>query len=379
MKRYRLRSSYGLECRGRIRRRLLTLEEVNERVHRYYPNIDVLVYSGSLAPGVIYCHDCGETYTTPILLSNYMYYASSSCVKCKYIKRLEEYNRILSGTTLVADSFKYIDNVVNISAHCSVCGYTTNLKATNIYTVERCSQCAHNSVTEKYVEILDKSNCEYLDRYKVGKQVVLKYRCRICGTEDETWYSSLNTVKNLCSECNRDSAKNKFKRSKEDMINYGKFNGRYIMDYENTLSVKYRHLFCGGVSKTSKSQIKGIDLCWYCTYLRDCKNQKKNKETIDKTLTILKNVKKVKDILEETNQLDNFPEGEVKIILEHIDGWIKNFNTIVNKYPDKDIGSVLENNPLYERCKEIFYPVMDKFGIERIEGDDYTENEFSRY
>lgn len=80
----------------------------------------------------------------------------------------------------------------------------------------------------------------------------------------------------------------------------------------------------------------------------------------------LYNVQKLKNFFVKHNQLQNIPE-QPRVILEYIDGWIDNYETLVRKYPNGDLGTVLENNPLYKQCEKVFYPIMDKYGIERIE------------
>lgn len=435
MKRYRLRSSYGLFYHGYIRRPMLTLEEVQRRLDLHYnKKLSIVRYRGTSRKAVLHCKECGD-FETKYSIGNYLnkQYHREDCEICQRKARIKRYNSLLKYS-----DFTVLDFYTNwdlehtrtmLILKCKTCGDIVESRASRAYEYARCERCFKEIATIKYKKLLKEHNCEYISREPSGTRTSIKFSCNTCGNVDsvsdsylikgyspceicksnyikanlednlkgynvelisyhhnelsrliinlkcklcgETFlydYSNLKAnVGGLCENCNPNSSKNRSIRSFKEAQIIANKSGRVLDNYIDSSSSTVRHLFCGNSSIVEKRNLSKT-ACKECTR-RLCRGSIKehNKHLVKDYLVILKNVKKLKDILEEHNQLDNFPEGEVKIILEHIDGWISNYKEIMKQYPNGDLGTVLENNPLYERCKEIFYPVMDKFGIERIE------------
>lgn len=57
----------------RFKSRVLTLEEANKRIHRYYPNLTILKYYRTQHPAEVYCSDCESTFITLYNISAYIY------------------------------------------------------------------------------------------------------------------------------------------------------------------------------------------------------------------------------------------------------------------------------------------------------------------
>lgn len=228
-----------------------------------------------------------------------------------------------------------------------------------------CVKCREDARTKAYKEALSKCNCTYLDYYRLeDSKVILIYKCNICGTEDETRFLNLSEGKNICNTCKKHGIKD------SDIyiscLELCKSRGRILLNYNKSTSLTLRHLFCGTEHSSHKDSVKKNITCKFCSR-KLCLGTSKdhNKHLVDEYLIILYNVQKLKNFFVKHNQLQNIPQ-EPRTILEHIDGWINNYETIRKKYPNGDLGTVLENNPLYEKCRKVFYPIMDKYGIERI-------------
>ena len=368
MKRYRLRSSYGLSYKGYWQRPRLTLDEANERVQRYYPSMTILNYIKSSVPAEVYCSDCGEIYETKNTISGYMYGYRKKCEMCTYKELLCKYNNYLKHTNIKVKHWHSKNGRTYAQLHCTKCETNWQVMVQTLPRIRECQHCSNNKKTMEYISLLERHDCIYLSRETIDDILYIKYKCKKCGNIGVNQSSKFLNRNNPCPECNPNSINNIKNTKEKELKEQSVTRGKLLLDYKDRDNVTLRHLFCGSTYTTRGNNITRALGCRQCqskTQLGTAKAH--NKHLVKEYLKVLYNIKKVKDIIEEHNQLDNFPEGEVKIILEHIDGWISNYKEIMKQYPNGDLGTVLENNPLYERCKEIFYPVMDKFGIERIE------------
>ncbi len=367
MRKFKLRSSYGLTYRGFLKRRMLTLVEANERLHVYFPNMEIIKYYGSKYNALVYCKDCGKTFTTNKCISGYLYGNKIECERCKYERLLNDYNKLLKVNSLRVTDWFCDNGQAKLKVECNTCGVKYETFSSALDNTFHCRGCKFNSGTSKYVEILKQKNCKYISRHCIDGHTIIAYECETCGRIEETQVANIYNKDNICEYCNPNSFRNKFTNSLNEIAMYTKENGIVLIDYINNRKVKSKHLFCGKLSRTTKRNVEKGLLCGECVRsITMGKRKDHNKHLVQEYLVILKNVQKLKHILEDYNQLESFPEGDIKTILEHIDGWVKNYEEIMNEYPNGDLGSILEKNPLYERCKELFYPTMDKFGIEKI-------------
>lgn len=44
---------------------------------------------------------------------------------------------------------------------------------------------------------------------------------------------------------------------------------------------------------------------------------------------------------------------DIKFLFDYIESWYNNYCEIINKYPNGDLGAVIENNKMYKQMEEI--------------------------
>ena len=311
---------------------------------------------------VVKCNVCGESYT--IDTSNIA--DTNKCRVCAQIERVKRYTELLDSYACSLVSYNTIEHNTYLDYRCNICGHEDTVAYSGIAKLQYvCVKCREDARTKAYKEALSKCNCTYLDYYRAeAYHVILEYKCNICGTKDEIRFLNLIEGKTICNTCKQNAVKD------SDIyiscLELCKSRGRLLLNYNGTRELTLRHLFCGREHTSNKRDITRIITCKHCyakTSIGTLKDH--NKHLVEEYLIILYNVQKLKNFFMKHNQLQNIPQ-EPRTILEHIDGWINNYETIIKKYPNGDLGTVLENNPLYEKCRKVFYPIMDKYGIERI-------------
>lgn len=288
---------------------MLSNEEVQRKLDEYYGGkLTIFNFRGTKRHAVLHCKECGE-FKTKGISSSYIYGKFKDCEKCTEKIRLKQYNELCTiPNTRVVDYYYDVD--------CTA--------------------------------------------------VVLVLYCDNCGLSRNLAMTSIDKIYS-CSKCNELNISSNYKIELKAVGN-----GKVLINYINNRNIKTFHFLCGTSSSTSKENSFKCS-CGKCMHKISLgKPKPHNQHLVKEYLTILYNVKTLKDFLVEHNQLDNLPQSEAKTILEHIDGWIKNYEEIVNKYPNGDLGTVLENNPLYKKCKEVFYPLLKRYNL-KIEGDGVIE------
>ncbi|GAA0101521.1 hypothetical protein UT300012_22360 [Paraclostridium bifermentans] len=350
----------------------LSVEEANERLHRYIPNMDILEYRGCNKSASVYCNDCKTEYQTKNVICSYMYGYRSECESCMEIARvqrdieyLQEINLEYLGYIVV-----YIPRATRkIKYRCKVCGTVDYVCEPNLLgsSLSGCKKCKYDRTTAKYIELLKEYNCTYISRYiptSINRNGLITYKYNDCGHEHTVLNGSLTA--NQIPECPTCKKLKKIKfvlERKEELCN----DGFYLSEYRNSKDVDYIHLLCGEIRKQARIYKEGI-LCGYCqAKISTSKPKDHNKHLVQEKLIMLKNIQSFKNawIKQVPDAIQQLPEGFAKIVLTHIDGWINNYEEIVAKYPNGDLGTVIENNPLYKQVEDTFYPIMEKFGFKR--------------
>ena len=426
-KRLKLRKGYDRVYRvTRYNRLMLTYEEVQRRLDRNYGGkLTIVEYSGVGKKGRLHCKECGE-FTTKSPIGFYIRREKwrEDCECCKLRARLERYTKLVGDYNLIAVNFpnrhkvnyycsacnttqeydistlsnrtfckeclyrettkiytikannlgfiyksrKTVNghNIVNVE--CKICGYTRTVQSEGLDKEHLlCNNCLEEEKITEYGNRLVKHNCSYISHTATENGTIITYRCNICGCIGHIKSNSILIREGICSNCSETSSefiKNESRLEAQYLCNT---NGKILSCYTNASKVRYTHLFCGSTVTSDKNSCKKIS-CVHCSRKLNLSIPKEhNKHLVQEYLTILYNVKALKDFLVKHNQLQNVPK-ESLTILEHVDGWISNYELIIKKYPNKDLGTILENNQLYEKCRKVFYPVMERYNLE-IKGD----------
>ncbi len=367
-KKLKLRKGYDKIYRvTRYGRLMLTYSEVQRRLDNHYGGkLTIVEYNGVDKKGILHCKNCG-TFETKVAIGDYLrtnYSHRTDCEKCMKYRQLRKYTSKLNDSLECIDYYTLATGTHKVKIVCKVCGtlFTRDSKHLNKQT--SCLHCLEIEKIKRYKDIVSNFNCTYTAHYVVDGKVYLKIKCDDCGTERTIGSTQLYEAVVLCRKCNENHNDYKFERSKEevkDLLRNGKH--RFI-SYDNSNKVVVEHLLCGNTTTSNKDRLQESYLCRHCrTYISCGKPKEHNKNLVEDYLTILYNVKTLKDFLVKHNQLQNVPE-EPRTILEHAEGWLSNYKFIMEKYPNGDFGTILENNPLYEKCRKAFYPVMRRYNLE---------------
>ena len=372
----RLRRGYDRVYKPtRYFRQMLSYEEVQRRLNNHYGGkLTIIEYNGTHYKGILHCKECG-TFETKYPIGGYLaqnFCRRQDCELCYRKMMINHYNSLLVVDSLdvfdyyftTKDSYKYYYAKVK----CSICGMIYTTRVDWLTSIKNCRHCNYNEKTLEYSEILARHNCIYISRrIDENKVTFLKYKCGNCNKIYETNLRHISTVNGICKDCNITGKRKLKEASRQDTKLLGLKTGKILTNYVCKSEVHGIHLLCGKRIKTNKINFTKSDLC-RCSNRLNSKfsyTKEHNKHLVEEYLIILYNVQKLKNFFVKHNQLQNILQ-EPRTILEHIDGWINNYETIRKKYPNGDLGTVLENNPLYEKCRKVFYPIMDKYGIERI-------------
>lgn len=356
----RFRGSY------RFKRIKLTLEEANERIHGYFPNIDILEYYGANNKGLVYCKDCNNKFWTAYNLQGYMYGAKTQCENCKHIYITNEATRLLRNIGLKFESyyFKYSTEVrtrLVVNYSCPTCGYNDKADLDNIRRgqLTRCKNCNYILVGLKYAELLYNHNLNYLKHETICKQTYVYYECVMCGEISNVQSSNLiSGIFNGCEKCST----LKYIGNCTNVANHTGY--KFISG--NLTKCKSIHLFCGKSINNSLRSGNRYIACKYCTAkITKGKPKEHNKHLVTEYEKILKYTLDLKNEIERENinleQLkDNLNYDFILDIYKHIEGWYNNFQAIKEKYPNGDLGTVLENNPNYINVWNIVVPVFEE-------------------
>lgn len=354
----------------RYKRKLLTLEEANERLHRYFPNMDILVYRSSAKPALLYCKDCAKTYETKSSISVYMYSYRVRCESCAEIERVQRVKDFLGECGLIYKGFSIIkkDKIYRIIKYsCSYCGYedTAYEYSLDSSNYSGCKKCKYNKTTDKYTETLRENNCTYLSRYAtkgINRATIITYKYNSCGHKHTVRSNALS--ENKIPECPICKRRERLEFIKDEGMRLSEL-GFHLVKYRSSIDVSCIHLFCGDSKEHTNIYNKNL-LCGKCRgSLLLGKPKEHKKHLVEEKLAMLKSVQSFKNawLSQVPDALEKLDEGFVKVILTHIDGWIKNYEEIAKTYPNGDLGTVIENNPLYKQVEDTFYPIMEKYGF----------------
>lgn len=352
--------------------RMLSYEEVQRRLDLHYGGkLTIVEYRGTKRKGILHCKECGE-FETKNSIGSYITLASNrkiDCELCKYREQLEIYSNYLNLEYMEVLHFKRKNLTTVATIRCNRCNHVCEHEGSYLTEIVACRNCENIKKRKEYEIILNKLGLSYIKHETdENKHTLLHFKCNSCKTSDYGFIRSTGYFLEECPTCKRNKLMESYK-------NVAKLQGKVLLKFNGATEVNVIHLFCGCKSVTRLRYDRKSTVCKHCSpklvHPRS-KPKPHNQHLVKEYLTILYNVKTLKDFLVEHNQLDNLPQSEAKTILEHIDGWIKNYEDIVNKYPNGDLGTVLENNPLYEKCKEVFYPLLKRYNL-KIEGDGVIE------
>lgn len=363
----RFRGSY------RFKRPKLTLEEANERMHRYFPNIDILEYSSTESYAKVYCYDCKTEFWTKEIVAGYMYGNRIFCENCKEIKRVSTAKNTLSAINLEYLGYKgSLDHkgavIRRIKYRCIKCGYTDDITEANLLfgTLNQCKGCRDSRMLIKYKNVLEENNCTFISKDRNDEHVLdVTFKYNACGHKN-TIRSCNAYLGNIpkCPVCNDVARKLK-------MGSIHKQKGFVYIKNISCSESECVHLFCGKCIKKNcyqlaKERIDNSLTCKHCKHkLYKGKPKEHNKHLVNEYEKILKYTLDLKNEIE--NQginleqfKDNINYNFIKDIYEYIEGWYNNFIAIKEKYPNGDLGTVLENNPYYIHVWNIVVPVFEE-------------------
>lgn len=295
------------------------------------------------------------------------------CENCREIKRtaqakdkLRENNLEYIGYHDLLEDFGVIRRYVEYK--CQKCGYTSSIRESTLKYegINGCKNCRHIEVVNKYKYLLEKSNCTFISMKKRNNMSIfdILFKYNECGHEytvPSNRLSSSGVPKCVkCQGIKREKMLHEFYKG-EGFIYLRSFNCNWGECY---------HLFCGHVSNRSYiraggDKSKGYLGCKHCrAKLSLGKPKEHNKHLVEECYNILEYTlylkqeltNKGKDISEISNH-ENY-----KFIcdtLDYIEGWFDNFKAVKDKYPNGDLGTVLENNPYYLHVWNIVVPALE--------------------
>lgn len=344
----------------RLRRPLLTLEEANERMHIHFPNIDILDYYGMGHTALLYCSDCGETFTTRNSIGPYIYGGKKYCESCKNKSILNTIHKLLGERGLrFLNYYNPEGRNVKVVYTCDVCNEVGEvwLPALEKEKLKGCQNCKLNSRVARYVQLLLSYNLHYISYDGRLNGSELYYECNVCGYSSSVHYTNLSSgTFGGCPGCN----------VREINIKH--------LELFNSIGFKYTkshydyaeciHLFCGKSSEVINYHTR--TLCNYCkNKVIQGKAKQHNKHLVTECEKILKYTLDLKNEIQKHNidleQIKaNINYDFIKDIYTYIEGWYDNFIKIKTKYPNGDLGTVLENNPYYTHVWEIVVPAFEE-------------------
>lgn len=358
----------------RLKRRMLTLEEANERIHKYFPNLTILKYYGSNRPAEVYCENCESIFNTSDDISSYLYGYKTVCENCKEIKRT-----VLAKNKLGEVNLEYIGYHENLNSSgtihrhieykCLKCGYISSISEMGLkhQGLEGCKNCKHLAIINKYKTILEKNNCTFLSTKPrinlLTLDVLFKYN--ECGHEHTLFTSTLLKLGvPKCPKCRG------MERS-EILHTFYKDRGlKYIRSLGSGREECF-HLLCGHNIKKMYNILKSYgfksDLrCKHCyAKITIGRSKEHNKHVVEEYYSILEYTLYLKEELDrnrkDISEISNHENYEfICDTLEYIEGWFVNFKSIKEKYPNGDLGTVLENNPYYLYVWNIVVPALEE-------------------
>lgn len=359
----------------RIKKRMLTLEEANERLHNHFPSMKILIYRCANRSALVTCKNCNNTFETDNTIGAYMYGDRLECEKCKEIRIAGQYREILKPYKNLQYTGRELKGTASYCKYkCKICGYEDKVTVTQLKKkkFKGCPVCCEKEQAEYYNSYLNKHNCEYLETFYERSYTTpsVRFKCNVCeGVFSMFGFTATSKISDY-SYCPRCEERQKFERLHKPIVEELKDSGFvYIGEKYISRYIPFLHLLCGNkFNYLVNSSGRTNNLCGKCSCtISRGKIREEDRELVKETLVMLRNIQAFKNawLSHTPDALEKLNKGFIKTILEHIDGWINNYEEIIERYPDGNLAKVIENNPLYKKVEEVFYPIMEKVGFKR--------------